>query len=123
MNALLLFFQILVISLFFGALALLIGLITNNESSATVATNIIYFVLGLLGGNFIPIPLMPKSIQDISAFTPNHWAIKGILTNMAGLDGGLLQIALFFLIGGSLITMFCAKRLGRSIQKGGALYE
>ncbi len=67
MNALLLFFQILVISLFFGALALLIGLITNNESSATVATNIIYFVLGLLGGNFIPIPLMPKSIQDISA--------------------------------------------------------
>lgn len=123
MNALLLFFQILVISLFFGALALLIGLITNNESSATVATNIIYFVLGLLGGNFIPIPLMPKSIQDISAFTPNHWAIKGILTNMAGLDGGLLQIALFFFIGGSLITMFCAKRLGRSIQKGGALYE
>ncbi len=122
-QSLILLIQILIISVFFGSLALLIGVVTGNESSATVTTNLVYFILGLAGGNFIPIPLMPKSIQDISAWTPNYWAIKGLLNNMANLKYGLGLIDGLFLVSSICIVLLCAWRLERSLQQGGVIYE
>lgn len=115
--------QIVSISLFYGALALVIGTVTANESSATVTANLLYFLLGLAGGNFIPLPLMPKSIQDISAYTPNYWAIKGLLGNIAQIDGSHFNTSLIFLMISLGLSVVCAKSLELRIHKGGAIYE
>lgn len=123
MQSFVLFIQILIISLFFGSVALLIGVVIGNESSATVTANLLYFILGLAGGNFIPLPLMPKSIQDMSAWTPNHWAIKSLLNNMAGLHHGLGAPLGLFLTSSICIVVFCAWRLERNLQRGGVMYE
>jgi len=33
----------------------------------------------IVGGNFFPLQLMPKYVQNIAALTPNYWFIKSIL--------------------------------------------
>ncbi len=118
-----LIFQIICISLFYASIALLIGMLTGNESSATVTSNLLVFGLGLVGGNFIPLPLMPKSIQDISAFTPNYWAIRGLLTNIADITRRPLQIEGIFMVLTLIISVICANWLQHILRKGGAIYE
>jgi ABC-type uncharacterized transport system permease subunit len=115
--------QILVLSLFYSVLAMTIGVYTRNEASATVTTNLLYFLLGLAGGNFIPIPLMPKSIQDISAFTPNYWAIKSLLHNIAGIETN--WIPLVGLVSGAVLVMIGTNAvvLKKTLREGGVLYE
>lgn len=122
-QGLILFLQIFAISLFFAALALTIGLIVKNEASATVTTNLMYFILGLAGGNFIPIPLMPKSVQDISALTPNFWAIKALLHNIADIQGTQTVLTWPFLLAAILLSALCSLTLSKGLKQGGFLYE
>jgi len=123
LQGLVLTLQIMIISIFYGALALLLGVFTGNESSATVTANLLTFALGLVGGNFIPLPLMPKSIQDISSFTPNYWAIRGLLGNIADISTGLGIIEGLFIVITCTIAFICAKKLEVVLHKGGVIYE
>ena len=122
-QALVLFAQILIVSLFFACIALSIGLVVKNEASATVSTNLIYFILGLAGGNFIPIPLMPKSVQDLSAFTPNYWAIKTILNTLADLKAPQFKTLSVFIVIILALAFLCSLQLTRSLKKGGFSYD
>ena len=122
-QSLLLFIQILILNLCFASIALSLGFLIKNEASATVTSNLLYFVLGLAGGNFIPIPLMPKSVQDISAFTPNYWAIKTLLNNIAGLPGSYTMQLVPFLACTVLLTLICSLQLSKSLHEGSVQYD
>jgi len=115
--------QIGCISLFYGAMSLFIGLLIGNETSATVTSNLLIFALGLFGGNFIPLPLMPKSIQNISAFTPNYWAIRTLLHTISGIQPEFGRIEITFLVLSIILATLCAKWLERTLHKGGIIYE
>jgi ABC-type multidrug transport system permease subunit len=119
----LLLFQIFMISLFFSALTLLIGILLKRESSATIASSLIVFVLGLVGGNFIPLPLMPKALQDTSAFTPNYWAIRSLLQTLS--ESQAVNIPVFIWTG-ALVTaaiLFAAAYLKHTLKTGGIRYD
>lgn len=69
----------LIVVLCFIMLSGLIGLVFKNVSTGTMFTNIFLLVLCILGGNFFPLQLMPKYIQNLSMLTPNYWLIKSYL--------------------------------------------
>lgn len=115
--------QIFVLGLFFSALALFIGVAAKNESAATVATNLMVFALGLSGGNLIPLPLMPKSIQNISALTPNYWAIRSLLVTLAGVEGRTWIIPAILTSASAALALTCARRLEKTLHHGGVRYE
>ena len=58
-------------------------------------------VLGILGGQFIPIQVMPKFIQDISSLTPNYWILRTCLylnQNLITKDFWIISAAIVTLI-------------------------
>lgn len=88
---------------FFSTLSLLMGVLFNEVSS--LMTSIFVMFLGIIGGQFIPIPVMPKIIQDISSYTPNYWIIRSCLyLDQADLSyavlttGVLMSLSLFIMI-------------------------
>ena len=62
--------------LFFVSIALLIGIAFHKYKINTLMTTMITLTLGVLGGQFIPIQIMPSFVQDISSLTPNYWILK-----------------------------------------------
>lgn len=58
-----------VFSLFMGALLVGRDLLLNVLS-------LLFLLSAIIGGNFIPLQLMPESIQWIARITPNYWLIK-----------------------------------------------
>ncbi len=115
--------QIIVVSFFFSTLILLVGLIVRKESAATIASSLIVFVLALMGGNFIPLPLMPKALQDISAFTPNYWAIRLLLMTLTGSTGHSTTVLVATLLVTGAALLFCSHYLKNALQKGGVRYD
>jgi len=89
----------------FTALSALIGIIFSNANISSILTNVFILVLCLIGGNFFPIQLMPKAIQNISMVTPNYWLIKGILYTYTGVQSLLPLVVLLFTVTGSLLII------------------
>lgn len=58
-------------SLPFISLGMLIGILISVEATYIVA-NILNLVMGILGGLWFPITIMPKAMQDISTWTPSY---------------------------------------------------
>lgn len=65
--------------IFFTSFALTIGILFIKVDINLLMATMLTMVLGILGGNFIPIQIMPKVIQDLSAFTPNYWMLRTCL--------------------------------------------
>lgn len=75
----------LIISLLhISSLSIFIGSIIRNEELATLVGNLGILLLGLVGGSFFPLKLMPSFMYSISQLTPNHWIIKGFLFLIKG---------------------------------------
>lgn len=67
------------VTLFFITFSITIGLLFfKNEISLLIST-MTTLILGILGGHFIPIQIMPKFIQDLSSYTPNYWMLRACL--------------------------------------------
>lgn len=59
------------------SLSILGSTVFQSEEVFVLAGNISAFIGGILGGCFLPLQLMPLSIQSISKITPQYWIIKG----------------------------------------------
>ncbi len=70
---------IITVIMFFTSISLLLGIIFNKHEMNMLFSTLVTLLLGIIGGNFIPIQLMPKFIQDLSSFTPNYWVLKNFL--------------------------------------------
>jgi len=64
---------------FFINLSMTLGLLFPKKEISLLISTLTTLVLGILGGHFIPIQVMPKFIQDISSLTPNYWMLRACL--------------------------------------------
>lgn len=69
--------------------------IFKNENLINVALQMIISVTCFMGGSFMPIEFLPKSITVFSKFTPQYWALQSINTGNAALS---LIVVLFALV-------------------------
>jgi len=56
----------------FAALAVLIGYLTRGPQTASAIVNLIFFPMSFASGLFIPLPSLPKIMQDIAPFLPAY---------------------------------------------------
>ncbi len=63
--------------IFFSTLFLCISILSDKIND--FISILITLLLGLLGGQFIPLQILPYSIQKLSMITPNYWILKSYL--------------------------------------------
>ena len=104
-----------------GTTSLIYGL-ARTERQASTFGNMIFVVMGFLGGGFLQVEALPPAVQSIAPFTPLYWGTKGyraLLENHASLAEvalpvvALLAMGLVFLAAGALA-------LGRMARRGAA---
>ncbi|MBN2796050.1 MAG: ABC transporter permease [Clostridia bacterium] len=103
---LLLMLFISLIIVFFSLLALTLGIILIKFDINLLMATMITMVLGILGGNFIPIQIMPKFIQDISSLTPNYWMLRTCLLLNNNHISNEVKITSFVILVTSFIILF-----------------
>ena len=64
--------RVLLGALPFAALAVAIGYLAKGAQSASPIINLIFFPMSFASGLFIPLPSLPKIIQDIAPFLPSY---------------------------------------------------
>lgn len=62
--------------LLFSSLSLLLGLCFYKHKVNALFSTMLTLFLGIIGGQFFPIQIMPKFLQDIASITPNYWILK-----------------------------------------------
>jgi ABC-2 type transport system permease protein len=70
------------------------------------------FVLGMLGGAFVPVAAMPGWAQAIGPFMPTYWAMRGmrsVVIDSCGI-GDVVAPVLVMLGKGLLLAVFAATR-------------
>ena len=107
------------VTLFFITFSITIGLLFfKNEMSLLIST-MTTLMLGILGGHFIPIQIMPKFVQDLSSFTPNYWMLRACLyLNNQRVTQELLLTSMWILIATCFMIVF-----QHFLYKRGALWE
>lgn len=73
----------------FVSISLFLGLIFYKHRVNALFSTMITLFLGIVGGQFFPIQIMPKFLQDIASLTPNYWILKSSLhlnSNLIGKD-------------------------------------
>jgi len=94
---------------------LLIGTGSRNHSQAALFGSVMVVIMGVVSGTFLPIHVMPKSIQFISSISPMRWGIDNYLELFIR-DGSLVDILpramwlLLFFIFAMLISMLIFAR-------------
>jgi len=92
---------------FVASLGLLIGILAKMPEQSAIFALIPMFVFSGLGGAWVPLDILGKSVQRISRFTPVYWIMTGfrdILLRGAGLTSiwpsilALLGFSVLFLI-------------------------
>lgn len=114
-----LFLFLSLVTLFFIILSVTIGLVVPKNDISALVTTMTTLVLGILGGHFIPIQVMPKFIQDLSSFTPNYWMLRSCLfLNNQSLPSEFMWTCL--LIGAASLIMVVVQHI---LYQRGALWE
>ena len=70
---------------------LLVGAGSRSHAQAALFGSVMVVILGIISGTFLPIHLMPKTIQMISSFSPLRWGIDNYLELFIR-DGTLIDI-------------------------------
>ncbi len=94
--------------------AMLVTVITHNESDMILISSVFVFFSGILGGSIIPIHYMPEGLKLLSEFTPNYVLIRSMLFAFRGFhyDEYWLLVALMLSIGTtSFVIMIYRYRL------------
>jgi len=97
---------------FVASLGMLIGILAKVPEQTAVFALIPMFIFAGLGGAWIPIDILGKSVQFASKFTPVSWIMTGfkdILLRGAGLTDILLNVLI--LVGFSLVFFIPAALL------------
>jgi ABC-2 type transport system permease protein len=69
----------------------LIGTIARSHDQASMFGSVIIIIFAALGGVMVPVFVMPKYLQDISAFSPLAWGLNAFLEVFLR-GGGLLAV-------------------------------
>lgn len=98
----------------FVSLSLTLGLLLSKKKVSHLFSTLITLILGLLGGQFLPLQVMPKVIQNIASFTPNYWLLRfSLYINNQLMPKGLtlfIFIALGFILINQMIQIHIIKR-------------
>lgn len=73
------------------SLGLLIAAASKSQEQADSYSTVALFILGMLGGSFIPIENLPDVIAWLPKLTLNYWGIQGFF-DLGAYDGGLVNI-------------------------------
>jgi ABC-2 type transport system permease protein len=65
-------------ALTFAAMGLIVASVTNSMQETQVVCNVIWFVLLFLSGATLPLPALPKWIQQFALFLPSTYLITGL---------------------------------------------
>ncbi len=84
---------------FFAALTFL----SENTRIANLMESVVFQVLGLLGGAYIPVSVLPKALQALSSFPLNGVALKAYLNIATGNGLGDIGNYLLILLGNALV--------------------
>lgn len=87
--------NLVLLQLFSLSLGVFVSRIFKNEGLVVMVLQIIIAVTCFVGGSFMPIEFLPKSITMFSKFTPQYWALQSINTGNALLS---LMVILFALV-------------------------
>jgi ABC-2 type transport system permease protein len=68
----------------FSAFSLFMGALLKGRDLLLNVLSLLFLLFAIIGGNFIPLQLMPESIQWIARMTPNYWLIKFGLFSVQG---------------------------------------
>ncbi len=90
---------LLAASFFSISFAVFLSGIFYKIRSYLIAGNFLCFIFSILGGGIIPVMYLPESMMKLSAFTPNYWLIRVMLSVQKGIAG-----ALFYKITAGLFT-------------------
>ncbi len=63
---------------FFNGLAVALGALVTSQESALLTGTLGSFVLMIMGGHFLPLPLLPLSLQRLATWTPNYWFLRQV---------------------------------------------
>ncbi len=84
------------------SLAVFISRIVKNEKLIVVVLQIVVCSTCFIGGSFIPIEILPKSISFLSKFTPQYWALESIKTGRYEYSFIVLLFALVLFTAGTI---------------------
>lgn len=102
-----------------GTTAIIYGL-ARTERQASTLGNMIFLVMGFLGGGFIRVEGLPKAVQGLAPFTPLYWGTQGyraLLENGVGV-GGVVKHAAVLGAMGVVFLIVGAAALRRSARRG-----
>ncbi len=106
-SSLLLFVFVICISTCATTFGLLIGSIFKTTNQALPVAAISVVILSAIGGVWVPVEVLPDSLQAISTLSPMRWGLEGI-NNLLLRNCGWRELVLpiGILLGGSIITLF-----------------
>jgi|LGVF01.2.fsa_nt_gb ABC-2 type transport system permease protein len=108
----------LVTVLFFVSLSLTLGIILYKYNVNALFSTMVTLILGIIGGQFIPIQIMPKFIQNISSFTPNYWILKVSLH----LNQNIISKEVWYTLGLLLLVSFIFSLIQNKLIKRSRLW-
>ncbi|MFH1321776.1 MAG: ABC transporter permease [Bacteroidota bacterium] len=112
----------IVVAAFASALAaigfgLLVGTYANTHGQAAMFGSVMVVILGILGGIFFPVYLMPDTLNAISLISPIRWGIDSFLDifvregDIISIMPDIVKLVLFFCIALSLSLFTFVKRI------------
>jgi ABC-2 type transport system permease protein len=92
-----------------GALYSLFALLHTmftSQRGATMLTNLLMMMLGMLGGCFFPFEMMPDSLARVGRWMPNGWALLRFRDILAGQADPMKLTMVFGIVAGLTILLF-----------------
>jgi ABC-2 type transport system permease protein len=113
------FWQMAVILILFALIAIGLSLMivsfANSSTSASALQNLVSTPTCLLAGCFWPVEIMPKAVQKIADFMPQHWTLATITKLQQGSHFGSLYLHFMILLAFALAFFLIATyKFGRN---------
>jgi ABC-2 type transport system permease protein len=95
---------------------LLVGTVASSHAQASTFGSLMIVILGLLGGVFIPVYLIPAGIKAITLISPLRWGIDAFIDLFVRNEGfssiyiNIIGLFSFFLLSLLISTISYSKR-------------
>jgi ABC-2 type transport system permease protein len=95
---------------------LLVGTFASSQGQAALFGSVMVVILGVISGTFLPVYLMPKSIQGISLFSPIRWGIDNYLdifireATLSSISTNIFRLLAFFIFALIVSIVIFARR-------------
>jgi ABC-2 type transport system permease protein len=95
---------------------LLVGSFATSQGQAALFGSVMVVILGVISGTFLPVYLMPSSLQNLSLFSPIRWGIDNYLIifiregSFSTIFPNILRLLLFFVFAVIISILTFARR-------------